>query len=266
MSMLKFTNAGFSYTGSMDSPVFRGLDLTLEKGEILAVLGPNGAGKTTAVRCLTGLLPLTEGRCELEGKDIREIPGRDFFRRVSYVPQFKGNVPSATALENVLLGLSGGMRAFSGPDREDVEKAEKTMEFLGIAGLKDRLSDTLSGGELQMVLLARALVCGPELLILDEPESGLDFKNQLLILNALGTLAEQGVGVIFNTHYPEHALTWSRKALMLFGKGSGRYLFGATDEVVTEESIGECFSVEAKIVSVDMGSVKVKSVIPVRLL
>ena len=266
MSLLELKNAGFSYAGSMEDPVFSGLSLSLEKGELLSILGPNGAGKTTVVRCLTGLLRLHEGAAYLNGRDIREISGRDLFRKVSYVPQARGNIPSITALENVLLGLSGGLNIFSGPSRADVEKAEKTMEFLGISALRDRLSDTLSGGELQMVLLARAMVCEPELLVLDEPESGLDFKNQLMVLHALRALSKEGVGVIFNTHYPEHALTWSDKALMLFGKGRQEALFGKTEEVVTETSIGRCFSVEAKIVSIDMDNETIKTVIPVRLL
>jgi len=266
MSLLTLKNAGFSYTGSMQHPVFNDLDLSLEKGEILAILGPNGAGKTTAVRCLTGLLPLTEGTCELEGSDIRTLSSRDFFRKVSYVPQHKGSVPSVTALGNVLLGLSGSLGLFESPGREEVEKAEEILKLLGIADLRERACDTLSGGELQMVLIARALVCDPSLIVLDEPESGLDFKNQLVVLNALRELADRGVGVIFNTHYPEHALSFSDRALMLFGKGSGRSLCGATEEVVTEQSIGDCFSVEVKIVTADLGDGQMKSVIPVRLL
>jgi len=266
MSVLSFENAGFSYSGSMHRPVFRGLDLELRKGETLAILGPNGAGKTTAVRCLTGLLRMTEGRVLLSGTDIREIPEREFFRKVSYVPQHRDRGPSITALENVLLGLSGSIRVFEAPGPEEVKKAVDIMDFLGIGDLRDRVCDTLSGGELQMVLIARAMVCEPEIIVLDEPESGLDFKNQLLVLSVLRELSAKGVSVIFNTHYPEHALSFSDKALMLFGKGSERSLFGETEKVVTEENIGECFSVEARIVSVDLGGETVKTVIPVKLL
>ena len=137
---------------------------------------------------------------------------------------------------------------------------DELAESLGIAGLLPKKCTEMSGGEAQMVLIARALASKPELLILDEPESNLDFRNQLIVLETLSRLAEDGMAVIFNTHYPEHALTRASKALLL--EKSGRTVAGPVGEVVTEENIRSAFGVEAAIREFEGGQF---GILPLRL-
>ena len=244
---LTIENASFGY--SADRTIIKGLNFSAKSGELIAILGPNGAGKTTLLRCVMGFLRWQSGKSMLDGEDIRTMSGRKFWQKVSYVPQAKGVAVSYTVREMILLGRTGGMGVFSSPCREDIEKAEELAEKLNITRLLDKKCNEISGGELQMVLIARALASEPELLILDEPESNLDFRNQLIVLDTLSSLTAQGLCCIFNTHYPEHALTRATKSLIL--KKDGETLFGDTPQIVTEQNIEQAFGVETVISEVE---------------
>lgn len=259
---LTVKNGTFSYHRGKE-PVFRDLSFTVGAGEILAILGPNGAGKTTLLRCITGMLRWSGGESLLDGEAIRKMPPRKLWSRMAYVPQAKAASAAYTAFETVLLGRSSRLNAFETPGDADVQKAREVMELLGIFHLADKKCSDISGGELQMVLIARALAAEPSVLILDEPESNLDFKNQLVVLDAMSRLAQQGMTCVFNTHYPAHALQRSTKALILSRGGS--YEFGPTAKVVTEAAIGKAFGVEAVIGSVETPTSIVRNVIPLHI-
>ena len=149
------------------------------------------------------------------------------------------------------------------PVKNSEEKVIKTAEKLGITHLLEKKCNEISGGEYQMVLIARALVSDPELLILDEPESNLDFKNQLIVLDTLTKLSESGMCVIFNTHYPEHALTRANKSLIL--QKQGQAFFGDTESIVTEENIRRAFGVNVKISDTVTNGNSYKNIIPLGL-
>ena len=249
-----------SYSYKKDQKIFEDVCFSVSSGEILAILGPNGAGKTTMLRCITGMLNWQKGESRLDGKNIRTMPERKLWQRMAYVPQAKSVSSAYTAFETVLLGRSSHLNAFSPPKQEDVDKAREAMEKLGIVHLAEKKCSAISGGELQMVLIARALASEPEILILDEPESNLDFKNQLIVLDTITKLAQKGMACIFNTHYPEHALQRSHKALLL-NKG-GEYLFGDTADVVTEANIQKAFGVRTVIGEVETPEKIVRSVMP----
>ncbi len=256
-------HAAFSYGKHYipEKAIFRDLSLSVSSGEILAVLGPNGSGKTTLLKCMLNLLKLQKGVCLLDGQDVRTLPVRDFFGKVSYVPQTHSIPASYTVLETVLLGLSGKTGAFRAPGETDVRKAQAVMERLGIAVLGKKRCNELSGGELQMAFIARALISDPKILILDEPESGLDFRNQLIVLETLTELKQGGMACVFNTHYPEHALGRADKALLLSG---GEGIFGTAEEIVTEDLIRSAFGVEAYIGTHEINGTTVKTVIPIK--
>ncbi len=160
----------------------------------------------------------------------------------------------------VLLGRSSRFNILSKPKVKDIEEAEKVLNLLGLLGLKEKKCSQLSGGELQMTLIARALVSEPSVLILDEPESNLDFKNQLLVLETMSKLAAGGLTCIFNTHYPAHALQRANKALLL-GKRI-EPVFGDTHSVVTEKNIERAFSVKAIIGGIETPGNILQDVIP----
>ena len=255
---LEIRDAAFSYV--KERTIFSGLDLDLEDGRVMAVLGPNGSGKTTFLRCVMGMLYFTQGSCRLNGQETRTMPAREFWKLVSYVPQQRSAQQNAyTVLESVLLGRSGGMRMFARPGAADVKAAERVMEELKISHLKNRECRTLSGGEFQMTLIARALVSDPQLLMLDEPESGLDFKNQLIVLDTIESLSKRGIACIFNTHYPEHAVNNAGFALMM---GRPVPVFGRAKDVVNEENIETSFGVKVAVTERETDGKKLTSVIP----
>ena len=256
---LNVENGSFYYKKNV--PIFENINFEVSEGEILAVLGPNGAGKTTLLRCITGMLKWRAGKSLLDGEDIGTMLPRKLWSKMAYVPQAKTVASAYTALEMVLLGRSSHLNLFEAPKETDVEKAMEVMSFLGIAHLAEKKCSEVSGGELQMILIAKALASEPKVLILDEPESNLDFKNQLVVLDAMSSLAASGMTCVFNTHYPAHALQRAGKSLIL-SKG-GEYVFGATSEVVSEENIRKAFGVEAIIGEVEASGITVKNVVPV---
>ena len=254
-------NGSFFY--QKDTPIFHNINFSADAGEILAILGPNGAGKTTLLRCITGMLKWRGGESLLDGKPIHTMNTRDLWSCMAYVPQAKAVSSAYTTFETVLLGRSSHLNAFSAPKAADLQKAKEVMEFLGIYHLADKKCNAISGGELQMVLIAKALASDPKVLILDEPESNLDFKNQLIVLDAMSKLAQNGMTCIFNTHYPAHALQRAHKSLIL--SRGGDYIFGATSAVVTRENIRKAFGVEAVIGEIETPGNILPNVIPLQI-
>lgn len=258
---LTVNNGTFFYRKEV--PIFKDIHFSVDSGEILAILGPNGAGKTTLLRCITGMLRWRAGQSLLDGEPIHTMRPQKLWQKMAYVPQAKAASSAYTAFETVLLGRSSRLSAFSVPRQEDLEKAREVMELLGIFHLADKKCAEMSGGELQMVLIARALASEPQVLILDEPESNLDFKNQLIVLDAMSTLSQKGMTCIFNTHYPAHALQRADKSLIL--SRGGDYVFGTTAAVVTEENIRKAFGVDAVIGEIETPENQLPNVVPLQI-
>ena len=253
-------NGSFGY-GS--AAILHDVSFSLEGNQVLAVLGPNGVGKTTLLKCMMGLLKWNRGETRIDGLAMDTMSHSRIWKRIAYVPQSKGISLSYTALEMVLMGRSARLGLFAQPSREDMAIAEKAMEEVGITFLKDKQCSRMSGGELQMVLIARALCTQPEMLILDEPESNLDFKNQLVILDIVKQLSrERGIAAIINTHYPAHALKIADRALIL--KRDGSSFYGEAGATITEENMKKAFSVEVKIADYCYENIHYHNVIPIR--
>lgn len=250
----------FSYSKNSKN-VLNNINFTAEGGDLVAILGPNGAGKTTLLRCIMGFLKWKDGKSSLDGENIRDINYKKLWQSIAYVPQAKNVSGAYSVRETVLLGRSSRISLFDKPKSEDIIKADEVIKRLGIDAIANKKCSQISGGELQMTLIARALVAEPSILILDEPESNLDFKNQLVVLNTMSELANNGMTCIFNTHYPAHALQRANKSLLL--KPNGESVFDLTGRVVTEENIREAFSVSAKIGDIETPYNILKSVVPI---
>ena len=259
---MEVKNGSFSYAPS-GRRILEDVSFSLDSGDILSILGPNGAGKTTLLRCMMGFLKWQSGVTLLDGRPWQTIPYKTLWRQVSYVPQARQAQTAYTVEEMILLGRASMVSAFSVPGRADMEAVDRAVERTHLEALRRRPCGELSGGELQMVLIARALCSEPKVLILDEPESNLDFRNQLLVLDMISRLSGEGITCVFNTHYPAHALRRGTKALML-GK-DGTYRFGGAKEIVTEENILHYFGVRSVIGEMETGSGKVADVIPVSI-
>lgn len=219
--------AGLGHRYSRVRPwLFRNLGFTLNRGEILSILGPNARGKTTLLKCLAGLLDPREGT-------VSCAPG------VGYVPQDHGAGPSFSVAEMVLMGRTRHLRAYQTPRREDHEAADAAMQRVGVAAWAGSDYSELSGGQRQLVLIARAVASGCGLLILDEPASALDLNNQSRVLSVLSGLAADGMGIIMTTHHPDHALHVSRNALLFAGSHDVRW--GPTDQLLTGDALTEVY-------------------------
>ncbi|MDR3283423.1 MAG: ABC transporter ATP-binding protein [Candidatus Methanoplasma sp.] len=252
-------NGGFGYGCEY---LFRNVNFKLEQNDVLATLGPNGTGKTTMLKCMMNILSWREGGAFLNEKDVCMFRRKDFCRKVAYVPQARAYAFDCSVIDMVMMGRTPHIGAFSEPSSKDMEVTEEKISQMGISKLAERSCAVLSGGELQMVLIARALASEPEVLIMDEPESNLDYHNQLKILNTVKRLSQDMICII-NTHYPEHALRVSNKALLLSKDGSADY--GSTEDVITEESIGDVFSVNTAMGSVKAGEETLRYVLPISI-
>ncbi|MDO5717273.1 MAG: ABC transporter ATP-binding protein [Tissierellia bacterium] len=223
-------NASFSYDNN--GWIFHGIHGEIESGEILCIMGSNGTGKTTLIKCIAGILPLTMGTIEIEPT-----------KRLSYVPQRKYLNLSYSVPDFICFGRYSLQSFFAKPTKEDYEKTDLVMELLHIEKLRNRTINEISGGELQMCYIAKALVSDPHIIILDEPESNLDMKNQRKIIQLLKTLSQEGKTIILNTHYLNYASSIADRCLLM---GDDGHVFGPKEDVLTEENMEHYFGVPIK--------------------
>lgn len=240
--------------------ILRDINFSLGDGDVLSILGPNGVGKTTLIKCLTGLLPWTRGETFIDGKNISAMKEREVWSKISYIPQKRNFSFSYTGLEMVLFGSTSSLNIFERPSQKEIERAREVMKMIEIDHLADKVASEMSGGELQMLLIARSLVKEPKIIILDEPESGLDYKNQIIILDLIKKLSASGVIIVMNTHYPDHALKISNKCLLL--NYDKTYKFGETREVLNGKNLKKSFSVDVKIEKISVAGKDYESIIP----
>lgn len=252
-------NGYFSYKTA--KIILKDISFSVNSGEILAILGPNGVGKTTLLKCLMGLLKWNKGASYIDGCELTTLKFKEIWQNIAYVPQAKTSTLAIPVREMVVLGRNVHISDFKKPTKKDYEMADEALCAVKVASLSEKLCSELSGGELQMVLIARALSSHPKLLVLDEPESNLDFKNQLVILQMLRQLAKKNdVSIIVNTHYPAHALQISDKSLIL--QRDGCHIYGESAQVITEENLQKTFAVKVKIEQFYDGNRAFKTVIP----
>lgn len=229
---LRLSCASHSYDGTRWQ--FVDLDLELQPGEITAILGPNGRGKSTLLRVLSGSLKPTSGNIE-----IRAPAG--------WVPQeFAGTFPYSV-LDVVLMGRARHVGLFRTPGRRDIERAMGALSDTGIADKSSRPIDSLSGGERQLVLIARALAGDNGILLLDEPASALDLKNQDAILALLDCVTRRDkLAVAFTTHQPNHALAVADQVLLMLPEAQA--LAGPTSSMMTEANLEALYGLPVSLI------------------
>ena len=249
---LRVDNLHFSYG---DHKVLKGVDFSAEYGEFLSVLGPNGVGKSTLFRCLLGLLSASEGSVRVDGQDIRTLNAPELSRRMAYIPQSHNPVFNFSVLDMVLMGTTSQVGRFAVPGKEQILLAEAALERLGIAHLRDRGCGNISGGERQLVLIARAIAQKAKILVMDEPSANLDFGNKIRVMRTVKSLTDDGYTVIQSTHDPDQAYLYSDKILALY---DGRVMaWGTPRETICSDLISKLYGVDVEICSMRSDEVRV---------
>jgi iron complex transport system ATP-binding protein len=221
----------------------------------LEIAGPNGCGKTSLLRIINKLMKQDSGNIFVEGVDVSSMPAHRLARIMGYVPQgHKISFPFKVR-DVVMTGRMPYIPAFSSPKKEDREKTEQALALVGISGLADQPYTQISGGERQLVMIARAMVQQPSVLLLDEPTSYLDFKNQILTLKMIKEISRRReVTVIMTLHDPNHAMMFSDDVVLLRklnGSREGNVIaFGSPHEVMTPKNIQIAYGVQVEMVEV----------------
>lgn len=255
---LEIKQAAFQYGAKK---VFDNVSLSLEAGEVLSILGPNGTGKTTLFKVVLGFLKPLRGKVLLNGESLHARTPQQIARLIGYVPQNHTPPFPFTVRDVVLMGRTAHLARFAAPSKKDVAIAEQALEVLKIAHLRDHMYTEISGGERQLVLIARALAQQPQILIMDEPTSNLDFGNQVKVLHHIKRLVAGGLAVIMSTHHPDHALLFATKVALM--KGGGLIEVGAPEDVITAENLHKIYGVQAKVASFSLGENReVKTCLP----
>lgn len=245
---LEIRNATCGY-GSKS--ILTNVNLTVKRGQIACLLGKNGSGKTTLFKSLLGLLPLLRGEILLDEKNVRKLTRREFAQKVAYVPQARSLPFSFSALEVVLFGRTAYLSPFASPSKKDKTIAEEALELLHISHLRDRVFTHLSGGEQQMVIIARALAQQPSFLIMDEPTSNLDFGNQIEVISQICQLKSDSLGILMSTHSPDHAFMSDSEVVVVHEGGIWKN--GPCQEVLSEQSLKAIYGIDVRITSTENG-------------
>ncbi|MEO3988505.1 ABC transporter ATP-binding protein [Pseudocitrobacter cyperus] len=220
-----------------DQPLFSPMSIHCHAGEIWAIIGANGRGKSTLLDTITGVLPAISGSVHVSG-GAAIVPQ-------SFRPAFAWRVRDV-----VLMGRARHIALFAQPKREDEQQVMLALEALNIGGLADAPFHALSGGQQQLVMIARALVSASQNILLDEPCSALDLANQQTVLQLISNLAhQQARTVMFTTHDPTHALQIASHTLLLLP--DGEWLAGATHEVVQEVNLQRAYGLPVRRVQLD---------------
>lgn len=240
---------GLSFAYTKNTPVLQNVSFCAEEGSYVCLLGPNGAGKSTLFQCMLGLNGKYSGEILIGGENIRGLSERQLAKRAAYIPQSSVHAFNYTVEDVVLMGTTALKDGFASPGEKERELALEALDRLRIAQLSQRKYQNISGGERQLVLIARALAQQARILFMDEPTANLDYGNQCRVLEEIGRLSSEGYTIIQSTHNPDHALLYADSVLAICGGAVAAC--GAPGEVLTEELMSRLYGVKIKILEVD---------------
>jgi iron complex transport system ATP-binding protein len=255
---LEIKDATLGYSGKA---VLRNVNMELTTGKTTCLIGRNGAGKTTLFKSLLGILPVLQGKILLGGQDVRRWRRRDYAQIIAYVPQARTLPFPFTAFDVVLFGRTAHLSRFASPGRRDRRIAEECLEKLQVSHLRNRIFTQLSGGEQQMIIIARALAQQPLFLIMDEPASSLDFGNQIRIITHVNHLKDDSLGILMATHSPDHAFMCNADVMVI--RNGEVWKSGNCSHIITEKVLKEVYDAEVCVCSVrGKSNEKIRTCVP----
>jgi len=247
--MLEVENLSAGY--SLGNEIVHGIGFTLADGEFCCIIGANGCGKTTTLRTILGLLPRLDGSIRVNGQETAGMNERELAVHFAYIPQIHQLPFPFRVKDMVLMGRTPHMQRLSAASAGDKRIAYAALCQMSIEQLADKSYTELSGGQQQLVLIARALAQQPDILVMDEPTASLDFGNQQLVLSRMRGLADCGTSVLMVTHDPAHAFYCADRAIVLH---EGVVLDdGRPDEVITPATMRTIYNTDVRIDRVDLG-------------
>lgn len=225
-----------------ETEILKNLSLKIQAGEVVSLIGPNGVGKTTLMRAISGVLPLQSGSVEIDNDDLTTMSIADRARLLAVVPQARRLPPEYSVQQAVLMGRTPYLGWLGNLSKHDYEKANWALERTQISEFAERRVDKLSGGEQQLVLVARALAQDSPVVLLDEPTAHLDLRHQATILDLVHDLArERGLAVLMSLHDLNLVSLFSDNIALL---GEGRILaFGSPNEVLSPKYLSDVYQV-----------------------
>jgi iron complex transport system ATP-binding protein len=241
--------------------VAKNINFTAGPGEVVSILGANGVGKTTLFKTMLGHLALLGGQILLHGRDIGALSRRDRAQLIGYVPQSHTPPFPFKAVDVVVMGRTAHISLFSAPSAKDRGIAEAALETVGVSHLRDRVYTEISGGERQLILIARALAQQPKILIMDEPTANLDFGNQVKMLKLINGLAEGGLTVIMTTHIPDHTFLCSSKVALI--KNGDEFLTGPAGQIITRSALRDIYGIEISVETIPVEGREATVCVPV---
>jgi iron complex transport system ATP-binding protein len=246
MASIEVNHASFSYDGRAD--IFKDISFSVNKGMVFCILGPNGTGKSTLLRCLCNLYRLKDGHIKVDGHDISTMGPAALAKKIGFIPQIHTPTFPYTVLEVVLMGRTPHLNMIASPSEKDYRIAEESIKSVGIEYIRDKPYTELSGGQMQMTLMARVLAQEPEVLLLDEPTSHLDIANQVHTIQIIKKLAKKGLSIIMTSHYPDHAFVSADTVGIM---KDGRFIeIGSPDDVITGPNLKNAYGIDIRIVHV----------------
>lgn len=244
-SVVDIESLGFAYG---EAVVLHDLTMAVGASEVFAIVGPNAAGKTTLLRCVERILAPRTGTILIDGRDLKTLSARDVSRRAASVPQSHTPAFPYTVQDIVLMGRNPYVSAAAQPGSHDVEVAREAMEELGISAIAARPYTQLSGGQLQLVLIARALAQEAQVLLLDEPTAHLDFRNRHVVLTRIRDLAvRRGLTVIMTVHDPNDAMQYADRVGLV--SDGGLIALGTPNEVLTAENLERLYGMPIEVLN-----------------
>jgi iron complex transport system ATP-binding protein len=263
MGMICVNNICFSYG---ETKILEGITFEIASQEILCLIGPNGSGKSTLLDCILGLNKVNDGCIKIIGKDIKKYKASELAKYIAYVPQKQTISFPFKVLDMVVMGRSSYIKAFSTPSEDDVNRAKEAIEYVGLKGFEDRFYNELSGGEAQLVMIARAITQDSKYIIMDEPTAHLDFHNELMILELICKLIKsKKISVIMATHFPNHAYYFTNQGIDtrvgILNKKKIE-IVGNPEEVLTESKISKVFKIKSKVLKHNENNREYNHIIP----